>query len=253
VPPNPFTGEPVRHLAYYVYPVRGNGVWQRCLNQLKRRLHVFNGHRVIAVAVDAHTDSAAAVWDYLHGYAHEVIELPNDPRRREAAAFLPLLERTLVDGTDHVLFWGHAKGVTRPVNEGTTVHRWTDLLLETCLDYLPLVDEHLQRWPVTGSCKKIGRTFSGSSSRWHYSGGMFWLRCQALLQRDWRRLDRDRWWASESWPGLVFGAEEAGCLFLERPAEKMDLYEYRFFQDTVLPEFAAWKSKHLTYRSATGC
>jgi hypothetical protein len=83
--------EPRRHLLFHLLPVAGNGCWQRNLDQLKWRMPLFTGRKVIAVCVsqtftDTNTgrgtfslDPPEAVAEYLAGTGCEIITVPNDP------------------------------------------------------------------------------------------------------------------------------------------------------------------------------
>lgn len=244
----------VRNLIYHIAPASGNGVWQRNVAQLLKRIDLFNGRRVVAIVTgqarrldyraEFELDPPDRVKEALAGHVHEFIELPNDPKLREVVTFLPLLERVATTNPAEITFYGHAKGVTRPVNDGVTVHRWADLMYETCLDYPALVEDHLSRLPITGTFKKVVHGFAGSASAWHYSGAFFWLRNSAVFSRpDWRRVDR-QWWGNEAWPGLHFTPDEAGCLF-HQGGQEMDLFRMGYLRGTVEPAYELWKHQRV--------
>ena len=253
-----YGGPVVRNLVYHVAPVSGNGVWQKNVAQLLRRIDLFNGRRVVAVVAgrakrldykaEFDLDPPRMVREAFAGHVREFIELPNDPNLREVATFLPLMERVATAGRPEITFYAHAKGVTRPVNSGVTVHRWTEILYETCLDYPGMVEAQLAHRPVAGSFKKVGRMFDGSASAFHYSGGFYWLRNSLAFTRDWRRVDR-RWWGSEAWPGLHFRPEEAGCLFHMGGVE-MDVFKMDYLRRTVEPAYERWRADHADRRKA---
>ena len=242
--------KPVRHLAYHLLPVTGNGTWQRNLDRLIPRLGLFNGQKVVAILTEGPDprlplDPPHLVRQYLSGLGIEFLEFPNNPALREVVTFLPLLDRIFKEHRSDrdVTFYAHAKGVTRPFNSSTTVHRWTDVLYHTNLDYWPLVEEHLRRFHLTGSFKKIGSGFKGSTSSWHYSGSFYWLNNSRVLDRSgWRVLDR-AWWGNESWPGLHFKPHETGCLFHQAPVSSMDLYSSGYF-DRVVSDLGVWKTRN---------
>lgn len=241
----------VRNLLFHVYPIRGNGVWQRALDQLAARLPLFNGKRVIAVAPGPGCEDAAAVQEYWAGQERvEWIVQPNDPRLREVSTWVPLWERVADCGDHCVTFYGHAKGVTRPVNPGVTCHPWARMLYEVNLDYWPLVERSLQNHPLTGAFKKVGAGFGGSRSTWHYSGTFYWVRNRDFFSRNWRKIDQV-WWGTESWPGCHFPPTEAGCLFHEGTVPKLNLYDMRYLRH-VEQEFEQWKRENAGSRSAIG-
>jgi hypothetical protein len=245
-----------RHLLYYVYPVRGNGTWQRNLDQLAARLPLFNGRRLIAVGTEEphpkhRLDPPAAVRDRLAGLGCGFVEVQNDQRLREVAALGPLWG-SLADYArpDHCTFFAHAKGVTRPVNAGVSVHPWTDLLYRANLDFWPVVADSLARHPCTGALKKVGEVFRRSLSQWHYSGAFYWMRNADILGRNWRHVDRT-WWGIETWPSLHYGVDEAGCVFCERVGNNINGYDFENLRG-ILREFDEWTRTNAAYRTATG-
>lgn len=242
----PFTGPITRNLIYYIWPISGNGIWQRNLEQIRARLDLFNGKRIAVVATSERADSFQKVSRDLSALGFESIEIPNNPDLREVAGFRPLFDAIQSTDVNEVSFFAHAKGVTRPVNDGTTVHRWTDLMYETCLDYWPLVESLLSQYPLAGSFKKLGYHFTSSMSAWHYTGTYYWLRHCGVFDRPWQNIDQG-WWGTESWPGLHFAADEGGCIFHEGAA--IDLYDFSYFNDTVMPLYRQWQRDHAHERT----
>ena len=260
-PPHPFPGPVTRHLVYYVAPASGSGswVWRENLRQLLRRASLFNGRRLVAVAVGGPLlrqkrddgsittvplEPADAVRKALAGRGFEVVEVPHDPGLREVSGLAPLLERVASDSPSECVFVAHAKGVTHPVNPGVSVHRWSEVCYETCLDYWPLVERHLSRYVLTGPFKKLGNYWFGPniSSRYHHSGAFYWLRSARLTAANWRGMDR-HWAGAETYPDRVCAPEDAGCLFLERSGV-VDLYQWPFFKAEIEPAYAQWRLDH---------
>jgi hypothetical protein len=238
----PFSGEIIRNLAYHIAPFSGNGTWQRNVAELRKRINQFNGKRIVAITTGPGMDALDDVKREFAGDVEEFIEVPNSTVLREVVTFVPLLERLESLDPNEVTFYGHAKGVTRPADDTTTCHRWTDLMRETCLDYWPLVEQLLTTHPIVGSFKKIGRCFKNSDSRWHYTGTFYWLRHAGVFNRVWRLVDA-KWWGSESWPGLHFMPSEAGCLF-RTGSRELDLYDYSYFHNSIMPDYADWQARH---------
>lgn len=232
-----------RHLVYHILPVAGNGVWRRGVDQLRLRWGLFTGRKVVAVMTGPAgihwLDSPDEVRAYLPADA-EVIELPNNPALREVISWVPLWDRVL-DGADpaDAICYAHAKGVTRNVDPGNSCQWWASLLYSLTLDHWPLVEEHLRRHPITGPFKKVGRGFVGSRSAWHYSGSFWWARAGEFARREWRAVDH-LWWGNESYPGLAYRVDEAGCLFHEGTVPTLDLYSPGYWDGTVRPEYAKW-------------
>jgi hypothetical protein len=238
-PPAPARTFPVRHGLYHVYPLRSAApAWRRCCAMLAARTGLFTGRRLCAAATDGRTDSADAVRAALPGW--EVIEVQNDPKLREAKT-LPVLLDALggaLDDPAAAVFFGHAKGVTRPWNAGVTCHPWAWLLHEALLDFWPAVEASLSRHPITGAFKKVGRGFKDSRSVWHYSGSHFWARASALRGRQ----VEQQWFGAESSPGLWFTPQEADCLFGGGRVGELDLYDAARFGRAMM-EYHWWKAQ----------
>jgi len=213
----------IRHLLYFVYPHKANGgrVWRWNIAKLKRRMSLFNGRRIIGIAVDGSTDSAEAVKTALAGCGCEFIETPNDPKLKEVALFPDLLAR-LSDctGPEHAFFYGHAKGVdsrrwTAKRGWKYAVRLWTEAMYDACLDHWPLVRRLLQDYPVAGPFLRSGYRFPEAPDparcTWHYSGSFRWHRCADLFARDWRRVQA-YWCGAEMQPGELFRRDEAACI-----------------------------------------
>jgi hypothetical protein len=230
---------PRRHALLHVLPVAGNGAWQRACDQLRWRERLFTGRKVVAVCTGSGYDPPAPVAEYLPGW--EVLTVPNNPALREVATWRPLWERVEeFSDTDDPVFYCHAKAVTRPWNPGVSCHPWARVLFSSLLDFWPIVEGELARWPIAGSFKKVGRGFTGSKSRWHYSGSFFWIRASEAFKHG-RWLDIDAaWWGNESWPGRHFPPEHAGVVFKEGTVPSLNLYEPRYLFGTILQEFRQW-------------
>jgi hypothetical protein len=113
------------------------------------------------------------------------------------------------------------------------------LLWSANLDYWPVVNGLLQEYPVAGAFKKVGHGFEGSASTWHWSGSFGWFRSAELFRRSWRHQD-SAWWSIESYPGLHYRPEEAGCVFHEGRVPDLDMYRLDYVERAER-EFAAWK------------
>jgi hypothetical protein len=233
---------PKRHALMHILPVSGNGVWQRSVAQLAARRGLFDGRVVIAVATGSAKkplDSAdrvrlAAPWA-------DVIEVPNDPNRREVATWRPLWERLTphLSPVDAVLYC-HSKGATRNVDPGNSCHWWGSLMWSVCLDHWPLVERQLKTHPITGPFLKLGYGFGPGAGKFHYSGTFFWLKAGDFLTRRRHVAPPEQWWGVEAWPGVAYDPGEAACLFLSGKVPGLDLYSRSYWAGVVLPERAKW-------------
>ena len=241
-----------RHLLCHVYPRKNNNAWQMDLEQLRSRIALFNGKRVIAIATDPGCDPPEAVQEFMRACGPiEWIIVENDASLREVRTFNQLFERieaVAKDKDDHAIFYCHSKGATKPFNPGVTCHAWARTMYTVCLDYWPLVEETLDKYPLAGAFKKVGAGFVGSRSQWHYSGAYYWMRCRDLFAKNWRECDWC-WYGIEPWPSLHYGADEAGCLFMDGKVPSLNLYSRRFWNAAVVPSFEAWKKDNKKYLS----
>ena len=207
----------IRHLLYFVYPAAAAGpVWRWNLDKLRRRMSLFNGRRVVAVATGAGAETAEAVRERLSGCGVDFLEVPNDPVLKEMAAFPALLES--VSGYDqpgHATFYGHAKGVSSEA-WSPDVRRWTEAMYTGCLDHWPAVRRLLVDRPLVGAFKR-NSGWRESRSEWHYSGSFRWHRNADLYSRDWREID-PFWCGSETHPSLHFRAERRPACSGNSPA-----------------------------------
>jgi hypothetical protein len=244
--PDPFEGkEPVRNLLFHIMPVRGNGIWQRRVSQLVKRIRLFNGRRVVAIVTGptwgpCALDPPEYVRDAFGGAVHEFIEVPNDPNLREVATFEPLFERVETPSARQVTLYAHAKGVTRPGHP--TCQEWADVLYETMLDYWPLVEVSLRDYPITGSFLRGLEGWPGqSASTYHYSGSWFWFRNRDLFQQDnWRQIN-SFWSGIEPYPSLRFPITLAGCLFHPFYLPGPGLYDPTYWYQRVVPDLERFR------------
>lgn len=236
--PLPFTAMPARNLLYHLWPVKGS-LWRWNLDQLKQRIDVFNGRRIIAIVHDQGSEAPETVMESLEGHGCEFIVEPNQPTG-ECVTFPRLLREIASRNPNEITFYGHGKGVKYEPNVPQPVRRWTEVQYRTCLDDWQRVWNQLQRFAVTGPFKRMGRYQTHHRlGDWHYCGSFFWLRHARVFARD--VLDPpDFYGGVEAWPGIYFGERESGCLFLntQREAPYLD----SFWRSLGDPELKRWES-----------
>ena len=215
--PEAFT---TRHLLYHVWPHEADGgaMWRWNVGELRKRLGLFNGRKVIAVAT-GDAASPDAVRAELAGCGCEFVEVPNRPDLREVATFEALFSRVAeFTGPEHATFYAHAKGVANQTwHAGGTIREWAGAMYESCLDWRGDVAKALRTHPVVGSFKRTihGWNAHESASDWHYSGSFFWFRNRDLFsQPDWRRID-SFYSGIEPYASLHFPSSHAATLVCE--------------------------------------
>lgn len=235
-----------KHLLFHIWPRKTHaGTWQRNLDQLKLRWPLFTGKRIIAVVTSNDSHPFEAVQEYMHGYECEWVHAENNPALREVATFNALFGA--VENLPGYTFYAQAKGVTKPVNPGVSIHAWTTTMYEILLDYWPLVEQALKTHCTTGIFKKsLDGAFSGSRSTWHYSGSFCWFKNAELWRRNWRAIERV-WFGIESYPSMIFDSKEAACLFYES-TKQFDLYRLHNWQ-RVEAELKQWRLDNQQHRT----
>ncbi|MGH8277409.1 MAG: glycosyltransferase family 2 protein, partial [Steroidobacteraceae bacterium] len=235
----------IRHLIYHLYPV--NDAWRWNIGQMRQRMSLFNGRRIVAAALGPGTATAAEVRDELEDLDVEVLEITNDAVLREMASYPMLLER-LAGCTSPMdcHYYGHAKGVT---SEGLYdgVRLWTTSMYEALLDHWPAVARELKTHCCVGIWRRHWAHSPGSTSQWHYSGSHRWVRNADLYSRDWRTIDRN-WVGSESHPGRLFTVPESCGLYGSFSTQDLGLYQLSEWKRRASAERAAWVAEHLADR-----
>lgn len=232
----------VRHLTYHVYP-RGE-IWRWNIAHLRERLSLFNGRRIVAVAVDGESDKLADVQAALgHDMDIEYIHVANDRNRREMTTH-PLLLEAMADrtGPHDATWYGHAKGIGSSL-VGDGVRRWAEEMYVGTLDYWPAVWNALRDHAAVGILRRRSRHPPGVPVEWHFAGSFRWVRNADLYSRDWRRID-PAWLGPETYPGLHFAYEESCCLYGECASGAIGLYSAAYWRTWPEEACAEWKQTH---------
>ena len=227
-----------RNLMMHIMPVSGNGVWEWNVEQLLKRIHLFDGKRALAMVTDTGRYETADPHEVLERFAGHridtVIVQKNSTKLREAATWPKLL--SALKDEPGVTFACHAKGVTHSLD--SVVIQWADVMWQTCLDDMESVLRALSQYPMAGSFKRYGQFRTNGNHRRYYSGTFYWFRNQDVFSRDWSRIDQ-RFFGNESWPGLHFKPTEAACLFCD---DAPDLYKSNSWNDRVSEEWNNWRA-----------
>lgn len=229
-----------RHLLYHIWPRTGSS-WRDHMAGMERRLPLFNGLKIVSVATGDDTDDVDIPW------ADKIIRKPNVPRLGEVVTFVDKLSEVADMGDDEAAFYCHAKGVRHAANNEVTVHLWSDIMLEVLLDHWEYAGGLLASHPIVGAFKKLGAQMAPSKAIWHYTGTFYWLR-NDIFSRNWKHVDQ-KYWGSESWPGIQFSEQEGGCAFLSGSPAIMNLYDMHYMLNNVMPRLELFRSMMAEYRS----
>ena len=238
VKPLPFTGMPVRNLIYHIWPVKG-AMWQWNLDQLKKRIDIFNGRRIIAIVFDDTSDDPETVKKYLEGHGCEFVVEPNSASG-ECITFPLMLREVASLDPNEVTFYAHGKGVKYGAEVPWPVRRWVEVQYRTCLDNWTRTWKELQQFAMTGPFKRLGRYQTHKNlGDWHYCGTFFWMRHAQVFTRDCFNIP-DFYGGVEAWPGIYFRETETGCLFLN--TQRQAPYLPQFWQSIAEPALKRWES-----------
>lgn len=237
----------VRHLLYHIAPFKATDVWCWNLGELRRRIDLFNGRRVVGIVTGPDLLPPDAVEELLADCGCEYHVRENDPVLREVVTIAPLFGAVRTDAPDEVTFYGHAKGVSRP--PWSHYQRWARICYEASLDYWPLVEQILQRFPCCGPFKRVGYgwTRTQSTSSWLFSGSFYWFRNREWFSKP-RCLDPDRFFSGvESFPAKMFPCSMSAPIFDERYIVEGCPSNQRVFED-VECYYEGWREEQWRYR-----
>lgn len=236
-----------RDLLYHVFPLKNNSVWLWNVQQLRRRLRLFNGRRIVAITTGPECAPPEEVKEAIGDV--DTILVRNDPSKREVASFFNLFASVESLDENRAVFYGHAKGVSRPFDSGSTIPIWTELLYEANLDYWPMIGGLLKSYPTVGALKKLGRGFvappNASESVWHYSGSFFWFRSKELFSQNWRRIDNIPY-GIEPYISLHFNEDQAGSIFKTGVISEINMYSMPIVEK-IKKDWESWKIRHAKY------
>lgn len=248
------------HIMYHIMPLSGDTewVWRRHCDWLREVRHQFNGRLIVGIVTPGDQDA----WSYcppdtvveaLSGLDAEFITAPNDTGNRknrkharqgkgEGVLFPQMLEKLQTSDLNHVAFYGHAKGVTRPQTPlGSPIHLWAEAMFETVFRNHNAAVNALDTHGICGSFRMPGGYRDGGpgiGSNPFFSGTFFAMRLVDVFVRNWQYLPT-HYGCVEQWPRLNFEMQtQAACLFFDNVT---NLYDDAYWRSEVTPAFEQWK------------
>jgi hypothetical protein len=231
------------NLVYHVTPVQHpDDVWQWNVRELLKRIHHFNGRRIITVVTPTTgwaMDPPEAVVEAFAGHDVEFRFGPNDPKLREAPHFFPAMREIASTDPSEAVFYAHTKGVSHL--DQRVVGAWTAAMYHHNLDRIDEVRELLRRGSCAGIAKRYGyfenlclgaprKKWTVPRRRWHdwhFAGTFWWVRHDRLFSNfDWDQIPLHPY-VVEGYLANFFTAEEAACLAYDNIGEP---YELRTWQ-----------------------
>jgi len=216
------------NLIYHVCPLRKNEVWRRNVRQLRQRLRIFNGRKIVAVVLGDDMEPCSSVRDEFghDGHDIELLQLPNDPELRETATFLQLLEEVVSLDEAEATFYAHTKGNSTRDN-ALGAEYWRNAMYHHLLDHVNVCRDLLLRHPCVGTHKIVWPSTMRSPfpnrlsvGNWMFAGTFFWFRHDAVFGHpNWHEVPHDRYGA-EAWLSTLFEPDEAATVFQPWPASE---------------------------------
>lgn len=244
-----FTGPVRRNLMMYIYPIAQFEVWRWNIEQIRRRLDLFNGKRIVSVMTDATTNSVEEVQAAFCGERIDAWVVGyNDPYRWEMQGLPRMMDYIHSCDPNEITFYCHAKGVQGPEHiSGPTFHeqprvKWATAMYGACLDDMPFVEKQLETHTLAGAFKR--RMVHGEGpyrSSWHFAGTFYWFRNARLFALpNWHHFDH-QWYGAETYPGQLVGWGQAAGLFCDHPPQ---LYIQEAWTGQVDAMWDQWKQEH---------
>jgi hypothetical protein len=220
------------NLRCHIYPLVPK--WRRTVEHLKRYWPLFNGRKILAVALDEHCCVSMAEVKAAFAFAPEIewYEYRNDPALREVISFVETLEPLVSLNPEEATFCCHAKGSTRE-GDGCASHPWCDVMFDACCGSRELIECALKRSPICGAFKLYGR----DDIDWIFAGSFYWIRHDATFSRDWRRVPQI-WTGTENWPCEHFRRNESLCLFMDNSQTP---YDHGYWEREIIPSWLYWR------------
>ena len=209
-----------RHLIYHVYAALKNDHWRDNVERLRDHLPLFNGRRIIAIASDDTTEPPELVERELPGC--EYLRLTNDPKLRETASLLPLLET--VKDVEGAVFYAHTKGNTTKDNPDGARY-WRNTMYFQLLGQWEHCIELLQTYAAVGTTKLVWDNRKNpfhypsglSHGEWMFAGTFFWFRADVVFSKpSWSDIVLDRY-GTESYLAGVLESDLAHSVYQPWP------------------------------------
>ena len=208
-----------RNLLYHVWPCATNDIWLRNVRQLRRRMGVFNGRKIVSIStggncVDPSDVKAAFDWPGI-----EWMEIPNEPTYGERVSFGRMLEAIRSLSPNEITFYAHAKGPTHPGLPSAMW--WRNAMYHHLLDDIDAVESALLSKAAVGTFQintdgTVSPTGLASSS-WHFAGTFYWFRHDRIFHDpSWSMIKWD-YYASEAWLGSLLHPDLTTSLY--QPAD----------------------------------
>ncbi len=199
-----------KNLVYYCYFENSemNEFADYNIKLLNRYLPLFNGQKIIKIAVDDLTKDINNLIGLFPNCDIEIVQ--NNRETRESEYFIESLKE--IKDKNSITFFAHNKGSKSGGDNNHVIKHWLLSMYFFNLEetYITNIERELEN----------NKTFSGImrittscppwvESDWHYSGTFFWFNTQKLFNIDgWDKFEKGRF-SVESYPGKMVDLEQS--------------------------------------------
>lgn len=177
---------------------------------------VFDGQKIVKIAVDGNYSIDALLSLLPKDCEYRIVK--NIKETGEAYHFL----ESLVEIKEGMTFYGHCKGVTRPMWRG--LDTWITHLYRKNLDIVPTLGDKI----FAGVCGKLLRCPPYVPEEFHYSGSFYWMNTDKVKKRL-GKIVMDKY-LTERFPAIIANKEE--CIFGFGTTDKnLNFYDERTWRE----------------------
>jgi len=206
------------NLIYHFYPEKTKFDFH--YQTLIKYKDLFNGRRIICFSLN-NIDTVYKLNEIQDKFSDfEIFTIENDQDARETKSLFQVLLPEIINEPG-ITFFGHSKSnsdkrLTLAYSEIHTL--WTKYLYESNLDNIELVDNIMKSYDSCGPFIRTSNLSVIPSSKWHYSGTMYWLKNESLRNKineinEYQKEFGMNRYGAEGFPGSIFNQSNAICLF----------------------------------------
>lgn len=226
----------IKNLVYFCY-FKNSKVSEYTLYNLKalsKYLKVFNGQKIVKIAVDDLSLDNKHLELLFPDFEIEIVQ--NHPEHRESEYFIEAIEQIKVK--ESFTFYAHNKGGTTDNYIGDTIKFWLSAMyfFNLAEELQMSIEEQLLADKVfSGILRKDINCAPWVCVDYHYSGTFFWFNTEKVLNTsNWNSIKKGRY-SIEEYPGTVSTLAQSHSTFMQHPSN-YDTYSIHFWKDLISRE-----------------